>query len=374
MSPSLRVLVDATMLDGGPSGAGTRLRALGAAHAARGQVEVLHLVRPGCDPLPGLACLPLPSADTPLRRARAGPRLDALLAGLRAAVLQAGALPLPRVRAAPLVLTLHDLRFLRDDAPPLRRMWARAALPRNLARAAHVVAVSRATADELAARDLVEPFRLTVVPNAGTPGLPREVPPDALAALRRRLGLNTRYVLSVGPVAPHKRPGALLAALAAARARPGGGDLALLLAGRADAQAAESVARRARELGVLEAVRVPGPLAPDELAAALAGADALVVASRVEGFSIPVVDAQSQGVPVVAVAAGALPEVVGDGGWLVPPDDAAAFGAALLAAVTPGELRAARLSAGRAAAARWSWDASAARLEALWRSLSPQGG
>ena len=54
----LRVLVDATMLDGGPSGAATRLAALGAAHVARGRVQVVHLVRPGLQPLPGLECAP----------------------------------------------------------------------------------------------------------------------------------------------------------------------------------------------------------------------------------------------------------------------------------------------------------------------------
>ena len=366
----LRVLVDATMLDGGPSGAATRLLALGAAHAARGRVQVVHLVRPGLDPLPGLLCAPLPHADTPLRRALAGRRLDALLAAHGARVLHCGALPLPRVRAAPLALTLHDLRFLRADAPALRRLWARAALPRNLARAACVVAVSKATGDELVARGQAPRDRVHVVPNAGTPGLERAADPQRIAELRRRLGLNTRYVLAIGPVASHKRPGALLAALAAARARPGGADLALLLAGRADAGVAAAAARRARSLGLLEALRVPGALSQDDLLAALSGADALALAGAVEGFAIPVVDAQRLGVPVVAAAAGALPEVVGDGGWLVPPGDAQAFASALLAAVTPGAERDARLAAGRAAAARWSWADSAARLEAVWEELA----
>lgn len=366
----LRVLVDATMLDGGPSGAATRLAALGAAHAAAGRVDVVHLVRPGLDPLPGLHCEPFPRADTPLRRALAGRRLDALLAAQGARLLQCGALPLPAVRDAPVALTLHDLRFLRDEAPALRRLWVRTSLPRNLARAAHVVAVSRTTGDELLARGLVPPGRVTVVPNAGTPGLDHPASPDAIATLRRRLELNTRYVLAIGPVTAHKQPGALIAALAAARAPGGAEDLALVLAGRAQASAAEAAAQRASRLRVLPALRVPGPLSAADLAAALSGADALVVAGTVEGFAIPVVDAQRLGVPVVAVAAGALPEVVGDGGWLVPPGDEQALARALVAAVSPGRERDARLAAGLVAAARWSWEASAERLEALWERLA----
>jgi len=362
-------LVDATMLDGGPSGAATRLAALGAEHAARGRWQLVHLVRPGLDPLPGLRCEAFAHADTPLRRALSGARLEALARRLGAAVLQAGALPLPRVRGVPLLLTVHDLRWLRPDAPRLRRLWVATALPRNLARAARLVAVSRATAAGLQHAGLATPGRVALVPNAGTPGL-RRAEPDRIADLRRRLGLNSRYVLAIGPVAPHKRPGALLAALAAARGRPGGEDLALVLAGRADEAGAHAVAERARDLGLLEAVRVPGPLTPADLAAALSGADALVLASRVEGFGIPVVDAQTLGVPVVAVAQGALPEVVGEGGWLVPDGDEAALAGALVAAVTPGRERDVRLAAGAAAAARWSWAESAARLEALWDEVS----
>jgi len=369
----MRVVVDATMLDGGPSGAATRLSALGAAHARAGRVELLHLVRPGLRPLPGLRCEDFPGTTTPLGRARSGARLDALLVALGASAFQAGALPLPRVSAAPLLLTLHDLRFLRADAPALRRLWARAAAPRNLARAARVACVSRTTADGLVASGLVPAGRVLVAPNAGTPGLPAPVEPERIAALRRRLALDSRYVLAVGPVAPHKRPGRALQALAAARARPGGGDLVLLLAGRAGAQQAEDVALRARQLGVLEALRVPGPLSAADLGAALAGADALLVASEVEGFCIPVVDAQLQGVPVVAVAAGALPEVVGDGGLLAPPGDADALGAALVAATTPGTEREALIARGRAAARRWSWDATAELLERAWGEVSARG-
>ena len=53
----------------------------------------------------------------------------------------------------------------------------------------------------------------------------------------------------------------------------------------------------------------------------MAGADVLVVASRHEGFGVPVLEAMAAGLPVVANEAGALPEVVGDAGLLVDADD-----------------------------------------------------
>jgi glycosyltransferase involved in cell wall biosynthesis len=364
----VKALVDATMLDGGPSGAATRLAGLGRALAARGAFEVVHLVRPGRSPLPDLACLPFPRADTPLRRALAGPRLDALLAQERADVYAAGALPLPRVRAAPVVLTVHDLRFLHTDERTslARRLWARHRLPRNLRRATRLVAVSRTTADELVQRGLAPRERVDVVANAASPGLQRVEDRDRLAALRRALGLNARYALALGPLTPHKRPGFLVDVLAHARALPGGADLALVWAGRADAGAAAALERRARGAGLADRVRVVGAVQDDVLAALLTAADALLVPGTGEGFSIPVVDAQRLHVPVVAARAGALPEVAGEHAWFAPPQDAAAFAAALMEAVRHGEQRSERLLRAAEAAGRWSWERSAEQLEQVW--------
>ncbi len=368
------VLVDATMLDGGHSGAATRLAALGAAHAARGAVDVLHLVRPGVDALPGLRCLPFTGMHTPLRRALAGRRIDAELVRHGGAVWAAAALPLPSVRAAPMSVTLHDLRFLQEgeDVSLARRLWGRRRLAPNVARAAAVIAVSRFTAGELARHAVCDATRVHVIPNAGSPGLQRVDDPQVITALRRRMDWNARYVLAVGPLARHKRPLFLLEALAAARARPGGSDLGLVLAGHAEPEAARIFARRATELGVQGCVRLTGDLDDARLSAVLSGADALLLASECEGFAIPVVDAQRFGVPVVAVAAGAVPEVAGAGAWLLPPGDAAAVGAAIVEAVSPGAERERRLALGREHSARWSWDRSAGQLETLWLRLASE--
>ena len=374
----MKVLVDATMLDGGPSGAATRLASLGGALAARGRVQVVHLVRPGLSPLPGLAMHAAGGLATPLGRALSGRRLAALANETGADLVHCGALPLPRLAGLPLAFTLHDLRYVLPGTPgatdadvsPFRRAWSRRALPRQLARPGLFACVSEWTARGLAGTGLVPAGRIVVVPNAATPGLARVEDLDRLGAFRRRLGLNARYALAIGPLARHKRVGFLLEALAAARARPGGRDLGLVFAGRADRPTLAAVARRAQSLGCGEAVRVTDVLPAEELACALSAADALVVAGRVEGFSIPVVDAQGLGLPVVAVRAGALPEVAGeDGAWLAPPEDAAAFGAALVAAVTLGPERDARLARARELSARWSWDRSAQVLEAAWSQL-----
>jgi len=372
----MTVLVDATMLDGQPSGAATRLKGLGAALLRHCKVDVLHLVRPDIDPLPGLSCLPCPGMDTPWGRLRSGRRLAALLQSTGAEVLALGALPVARVSAVPVTLTLHDLRFLQQDPGVswLRRLWAARCLPANLRRVDAVIAVSQTTADGVLAHGLADPSRVHVVTNGPTPGLRRTDDVARLADFRRRMGLNQRYVLTIGPLEAHKAVGDMLAALAAARAHPQCADLALVFAGRADPEQALTVARAARRLGLEKAVAITGFLSDDELSTAMSGAEALLLAGRHEGFSIPALDAMELGLPVVAVAAGAFPETCGDAALLVPPGDAQAAGAALVAAVQPGATRARLSHAGFERAMDFSWDEQAAKLEQLWESLADRPG
>jgi glycosyltransferase involved in cell wall biosynthesis len=87
--------------------------------------------------------------------------------------------------------------------------------------------------------------------------------------------------------------------------------------------------------GLGERVRLTGPRTGDDLVAAYAAADLLVLPSRTETYGMVVTEALARAVPVVATTAGALPHTVGrapDGsvpGLLVPPGDVSALAAAL---------------------------------------------
>ena len=74
------------------------------------------------------------------------------------------------------------------------------------------------------------------------------------------------------------------------------------------------------------------------------------------------------GVPVVASARGALPEVVGDAGLLVDPDDVAGFATAMERLLTDEVLARASSERGVVRARQFNWDMSAARLAEAYRS------
>jgi glycosyltransferase involved in cell wall biosynthesis len=93
---------------------------------------------------------------------------------------------------------------------------------------------------------------------------------------------------------------------------------------------------------------------PDDLPALYAGAIALTLPSRFEGFGFPAVEAMACGTAVIASTAGALPEIVGTAGILLSPDDAGAWSQAML------EL-----------ASEFSWNTAASKT---WRVLDAAAG
>ena len=83
------------------------------------------------------------------------------------------------------------------------------------------------------------------------------------------------------------------------------------------------------KLGVTQSVTFRNQISTEELIDLYRRATIVAVPSTYEGFGIPAAEAMSCGAPVVSTTAGALPEVVGDAGILVPPADSAALAAAI---------------------------------------------
>jgi glycosyltransferase-like protein len=200
-----------------------------------------------------------------------------------------------------------------------------------------------------------------------------------------RMGWGARpTVLTVGGIEPRKGSRTLLAAVARARPRLGRGALLAIAGGEtlfdyADYRAAWEADAARLGLRVHRGPRPPddadvavlGPVADGDMPALYRAADAFAFPSEREGFGLVALEAQATGVPVVASDLPVLRETLspGEDCLMVPPGDSASLGHALVAAVREPGLRERLLAAGRATAARFTWQAAAAAHEDVYARL-----
>jgi glycosyltransferase involved in cell wall biosynthesis len=97
------------------------------------------------------------------------------------------------------------------------------------------------------------------------------------------------------------------------------------------------------------------------------GAVAFVFPSRYEGFGLPPLEALACGTPVVGSDTTSLPEVIGNAGVLVPPDDAKGMAGALIQLATDEDFHAEMCRRALAQSTRFSWDRTAQATLAAYR-------
>lgn len=218
-----------------------------------------------------------------------------------------------RFRAAG-VLTIHDLAFL--DAPGELAPSDRS-LPELVRRGAHradvICTPTAAVADSVAERLDVSRDKIVVTPLGVNPAWFTARPPDD--GQRAKLRLPDKYLLFAGAAGPRKGLDWLARAHASAPDLP-----PLVFAGPGPFPRLP----RSGQTGYLSDV---------DLRTVVAGAAALVLPSRDEGFGLPVLEAMASDVPVVCTDIPALREVAGPCATLIPYDDVDALAAALRQAV-----------------------------------------
>ncbi len=267
------------------------------------------------------------------------------------------------------IITVHDLNFL--HFPELltsdSRRYYVDQIKWAVGRADRIIAVSEATRRDLLERLPVPEKKVVVIYEAAAAEF-RPLPADQVAAAIARFQLAPGYLLFVGTFEPRKNLPTLLEAYARLRGRVD--DLPpLVFAGRKGWLFQEIFTTVAR-LDLARAVRFVERPRPEDLPALYCGASLLAMPSRYEGFGLPVLEAMQCGTPVVASNRAALPEVLGDAGVLVDPQDPAGIAGALERVLSDFALRADLRARGLARAARFSWARAARETLEQYRLLA----
>ena len=269
------------------------------------------------------------------------PVLAASLSKIQPDLFHATSFSVPALWRGTLVATIHDANHLElaDGGGGVRGAYYRFVVAPRARRAEALITVSNFSREQISRHLKISPYRLQVIPN-GVDALFHSALPGELADFRSRRGLPQKYFAAIGSLKPHKN---LKLFVAIAEEFPA---KLVLLAGRG--------VRRA--LNFPESVIELSPLSDPELALFYAGALAVLVPSRYEGFGLPALEAMACGAPVIASDAGAHREILGKAGLLLSPDEPAAWKEACLRIFRDEALRQELIDAGKERSARYTWD------------------
>jgi len=268
----------------------------------------------------------------------------------------------PRRRLPPTVVTVHDLgyHFLPQAHTHRQRLYLEWSTRWSAAAARRIIAVSRATATDLKRLYGTPCANVRVIHEAlssGSASAIALVNPAQRAAASERYNLQRPYVLYIGTIQPRKNLARLIRAYAGLCERCAV-PWDLVLIGK-EGWLSAPIHQAAVESSVSDRIHFLGYVDEADVWVLLSGALFFCFPSLFEGFGLPVLEAQTAGVPVMTANNSALPEVAGDAALLVDPLDAEAIAAARLRLSQDEELRQQLIDAGYENVKRFSWEKAA---------------
>jgi glycosyltransferase involved in cell wall biosynthesis len=210
-----------------------------------------------------------------------------------------------------------------------------------------MICVSDFVRTDLVARGF-DPDRLEVVSSC------IEMPPQ-------RVTEEEDYILFVGRLVATKGIPYILKAMKNVDSR-------LVICG--DGPSRPGLERMTAKLGIDNRVRFEGRVSEERKADLFAGCKMLVMPSLFESLGLAAAEAMSYGKPVIASSSGGLPEVVGDGGLVVPPKNSILLAQAMNRLLNDEELRRSLGVKAKERAALYSWDLAVEKIEKIYASLA----
>ena len=255
-------------------------------------------------------------------------------------------------------LTVYDVipvtqpqYFGNDPNPPLRKILA------SLGREDFVTAISQATKNDLCEYLKMSPSQVFVTYLAADPRLFYVCEEETRRReVRARYGIpDAPYVLTLSTLEPRKNMDHVIRCFAQVAQEPDMRDVTLVLAGSKGWDYDRIFGAMAEAKEIQHRIHFTGYVADEDLAALYSGAMAFTYMSHYEGFGLPPLEAMQCGVPVITSNTSSLPEVVGEAGITLAPDDADGLCQAMLDLHTNPARRADLGRCSLTRAAQFSW-------------------
>lgn len=177
----------------------------------------------------------------------------------------------------------------------------------------------------------------------------------ALELLQKKYGITAPYILDVSKLDPHRNVAALIESFALLPASH-----KLVVVGTSHTRSYANYVQDCIKKFHLEArVSIISFVEESDMPALYACADILVFPSLMEGFGLPLVEAMKSGIPVVTSNISSMPEVIGDAGVLVDPQNPKSIAEGIMNIFNNGYLRAQLIARGKRRAKMFSWQKAA---------------
>ena len=293
-----------------------------------------------------------------------------VLRRIEADLVHAPAFVGPLIAPCPVVVTIHDLSFIRFPRlfRPANRLYLRTFTRLSARRARRFIAVSAHAAEETHRLLDVPRERIDVVYHGVEPRF-YPYPPEEVEAFRKRKGLPKSFVLFVGTLEPRKNLERLVRAFARAKVQ----EAKLVLVG-GKGWLYDRLFEAVTELGLQDDVIFAGYVAGDELPLWYNAAVMVAYPSIYEGFGLPVLEAQACGIPVLTSTASSLPEAAGQAGLLVDPEDVDAIADGLCRLLEDDALRDELRAKGLAHAKGFTWESTVEETVSVYHRALVGGG
>lgn len=263
------------------------------------------------------------------------------------------------------MLTMHDLLFFTHPElyPTLDRMMYRKKYLRSCQVADHIVAASEQTKCDLIELTNVTESKIEVVYQGCRPEFKVPVDDQQKAQLKAKYQLPENFLLNVGAIEPRKNQLLIIKAMQAGRI-----DLPLVIAGRSTDYQEEILSHIVQNKLQSRVILLPDFPAAD-LPALYQCATVFVFPSIYEGFGIPVVEALTSGIPVIAATGSCLEESGGPDSLYFHPDNAEELASRINEVLSDDRKRNMMIAQGRLYSQRFSDQSIAENLIRIYKNL-----
>ncbi len=272
---------------------------------------------------------------------------------------------LPPLLPVPGVVTIHDITFrlFPQWFPPRARRIMDVLIPLSARRASVVITGSQCAREDMIRHFKMEPAKIVVTPYAASPRFTPVAAGEREPVLARH-GLGCKYLLGLGLRGERKNVPVVLRAMEMLQVQgewpP---ETMLALAGQeAHFPGVESSRMR-------DKIRFLGYVPDEDLPSLYSGALSVVYPSFYEGFGLPPLEAMACGAPVLCSDRASLPEVVGQAGLLLSPDDVESWAGAIARVLHEPALREALREQGLLQSAQFSWQRCAEETAQVYEKL-----